>query len=335
MPLKLEKRHKSPNWYIRGTVAGIRIEESTRTSDRKRAEYLKAKRENELLDQHTFGKAKTITFAEAALAYMQAGGEKRFVTPLLDYFGTKPLAEIGQEQADHAAREILPNAKPQTRRRQIYTPLQAIMNHGKRDKAQKVSFTTEKEKPLPVKIPPKKWWPAMQAVATPNLWALLVFMSNTATRVSEALRLTWDDVDLKRGTALLGMTKNGKPRQVHLNAAVVDALKSQKADQDASKRFKNSEKVFNFSDRSNVYRALREKCEKAGIPYFPTHPAGRHTFAARGLEAGWNLKLLQEAGGWSSIKMPAENYGHLEQSQVRDAVMELGKNPGNKNEDDE
>jgi len=328
MPLKVVKRHKSPNWHIRGTVAGIRVEESTGTSDRKRAEYIRSKRENELLDQHTFGKAKTSTFAEAALAYLEAGGEKRFVTALLKHFGPNTLlSEIDQEAADKAAKMILPNAAPQTRIRQVYTPLQAIINRAAKTTKARANIRFEKPKVerKSVTVPPSRWWVEMEKVATPNLWALLVFMSNTATRVSEALRLSWDDVDMKSRTALVGMTKNGSPRQVDLNDAVIDALNVQKAAQDASKRFKGSEKVFNFHHRRNVYRAIKEKCEQADIPYFPTHAAGRHTFAARGLKEGWSLKLLQQAGGWSSIKMPAENYGHLEKSATRDAVMKLGK----------
>jgi site-specific recombinase XerD len=92
-----------------------------------------------------------------------------------------------------------------------------------------------------------------------------------------------------------------------------------------------SDKVFSFSDKQNVYRSLRGACKRAGVPYHSTHPAGRHTFGKRILRAGHSLKLLQEAGGWNSIRMPAENYGHLETSHVRGAVLDLaGENPGKK-----
>lgn len=327
MPLKIVKRPKSPYWIIRGTVAGTVIEESTRTGDRTRAEYLRAKRESELLDAHVYGAKKTATFSDAAIAYMQAGGERRFIAKLLKHFGSKPLASITQTAVDHAAQTLYPKATPATLVRQVYTPITSIMSRAsKSGLCDPVEFERPKVKWKPVAIPPEKWWPAVQGKASPNLWALLVFMSNTGTRVSEALRLKWDDVDMKGSSATLGRTKNGKSRIVTLNAKVVEALQAKKDWEalDRNTRFRTGQ-VFNFKARGNVYRSLRSACERAGVPYYPTHSTGRHTFAKRGLEAGWNLKLLQEAGGWADIKMPAMNYGHMEPSQVREAVLKLGE----------
>jgi hypothetical protein len=36
MPIKLVRRAKSPNWVMRGTLRGIRVEESTRTDNKKK-----------------------------------------------------------------------------------------------------------------------------------------------------------------------------------------------------------------------------------------------------------------------------------------------------------
>lgn len=328
MPLKIVKRPKSPNLYIRGTVAGIYIEESTGTGDRTRAEYLRAKRESELLDQSIYGAKKTATFADAAISYMQAGGEKRFITPLLKHFGTTSLLNITQHSIDHAAAVLYPNASPATRVRQVYTPMASIMKRAAKSKlCDHLDIQRPKVARKPVTIPHDKWWDAMEGTASPNLWALLVFLSNTGTRLGEALRLKWDDVDLKAGTALLGRTKNGKARQTNLNPLVIVTLlaKMEWEKTPVGARFA-SDAVFSYSDKQNVYRSLRGACERAGVPYHSTHPAGRHTFAKRILRAGHSLKLLQEAGGWASIRMPAENYGHLEGSQVRSAVMKLGEN---------
>ena len=49
MPLKIVRRPKSPYWIIRGTLRGIRLEESTGTDDKKAAEEIRAKREAEIL----------------------------------------------------------------------------------------------------------------------------------------------------------------------------------------------------------------------------------------------------------------------------------------------
>lgn len=91
MPLKLCKRPKSPNWIMRGTVRGQSIEETTGTSCKATAEAIRIKREGELLTESVWGKTHTMTFAQAALDYTEAGGEKRFLTPLVRHFGILPL----------------------------------------------------------------------------------------------------------------------------------------------------------------------------------------------------------------------------------------------------
>ena len=48
MSLKLVRRHGSPNWHIRGSIGGCRIEESTYVSDKRVAEEIRAKREAEV-----------------------------------------------------------------------------------------------------------------------------------------------------------------------------------------------------------------------------------------------------------------------------------------------
>lgn len=84
MPLRLVKgRHGSPNWYIRGTVRGCAVDESTGVSDRKKAEEIRIKREAEILERSIHGHAVSRTFAEAAIDYMTHGGERKHLDPIL------------------------------------------------------------------------------------------------------------------------------------------------------------------------------------------------------------------------------------------------------------
>ena len=68
MSLRLVHRPKSPYWIMRGTIRGIRLEESTGTDDKKIAEEIRAKREAELLAESIYGRRATATFAQAALS---------------------------------------------------------------------------------------------------------------------------------------------------------------------------------------------------------------------------------------------------------------------------
>lgn len=143
MPLKLTRRPGSAHWYIRGTVRGIAVFESTGTDREDAAEEIRIRRENALLDQSIHGKRATITFLEAAVSYLANGGSARFMgeedeggkwSGLIGHFGTTKLATIGQDDLDAAATALLPKAAPETRNRQCYTPFIAVWNHAVRNK---------------------------------------------------------------------------------------------------------------------------------------------------------------------------------------------------------
>src|SRR5215469_10450470 len=119
MPIRLVRRTKSPNWIIRGTLRGHRIEESTGTNNKKVAEEIRAKREAEILAQSVYGRRATATFAEAALSYLENGGNRRFLDNVIQHFGTTPLAKIDQDAIDRGARKVYPNVSGATRDRQF------------------------------------------------------------------------------------------------------------------------------------------------------------------------------------------------------------------------
>ncbi|MEY4967285.1 MAG: int1, partial [Pseudomonadota bacterium] len=80
MPLKLKRYStRGPNWYLRGTVRGISVFETTGTNDRKSADTLRIKREADLLERSISGPGATVTFGEAVVSYLNAGGEARFL----------------------------------------------------------------------------------------------------------------------------------------------------------------------------------------------------------------------------------------------------------------
>jgi hypothetical protein len=88
---------------MRGTIRGIRVEETTGTTDKKVAEEIRAKREAKILEQSIHGRVATVTFAEAALSYIDHGGSKRFLDKVVEHFTTTPLAKIDQEAIDKGA----------------------------------------------------------------------------------------------------------------------------------------------------------------------------------------------------------------------------------------
>jgi hypothetical protein len=66
------------------------------------------------------------TFLSAAVAYMQAGGRRKYIAPLIKHFRDKPLSEINQKAIDDAAIALYPRVSPATRNCYVYTPVTEV-----------------------------------------------------------------------------------------------------------------------------------------------------------------------------------------------------------------
>lgn len=316
MPLKLTRRPGSRNWYVRGTVAGQTIFESTGTPRAEDAEIYRAKREGEVSRRRIYGAEATATFLEAAVLYMDAGGEKYYLAPIIDEIGNTPLKDISQETVERLARKLYPNSSPATVNRQLFTPVTAVVNYGARSGlCQPIQLRRPKVK--------SKWRPAaepeqLQAFlqhAPERIGLLALFMALTGRRISEAVNLEWKDMDLQRGEAWIRRTKNEEPFLAYLPPELVAAL--------ANMKKRHPRKVFGYGSRYSVYRAWKETCRKAGIPYMTPHEMGRHTFATwMRRYAGLDLPALMEAGGWKSAAM-VMRYSKVSASEVQKAADQL------------
>ena len=107
-------------------LLGVHVERSTKTSSKRLAQQFLKKWESEI-ERGEFATKNEPTFLVAAVNYMKASGERKFVKPLLDHFGETPLRLINQAAVDAAAVEIYPKQTPATRNRQVYTPVSAIL----------------------------------------------------------------------------------------------------------------------------------------------------------------------------------------------------------------
>ena len=307
---------RSPNWYVRGTVAGLSLFESTGTADRHDAEEFLRQRDRELYQRGALGREAPASFADAVNAYLDHGRPGRFLTPLLDHFRERPLAAIGQAEVDRAAQALYPGRKASTLVRQVYGPVIAVLNHAA-DAGLEGAMRRRIRMPK-VGRPPAQWASDAQVAAllphlNPRLRALVLVMTYTGLRISECLRLRRPDVTLRPAWLLIGRTKNGEPAFVPLPPQAVEAL--------AAVLPEGLEPAFGYVTVQGVNKALKAAAGRAKVPYLSTHRIGRHTFAARLLAEGYDIKLLKEAGRWKTLHIVDETYGHLEQRHAHDAML--------------
>src|SRR6516162_719877 len=142
MSLKLvpPREGRSRHWRIRGTIKGQYIDESTGVSSQVRAEEIRIKRKNELLDRSIFGAKATTTFVEAAFSYLesrQPRGMQRYCIAgwnenspcLIKDFGDTLVNRIDQTMVNKIIRTRFAGRKTGTIVRNLLTPLTAVLRH--------------------------------------------------------------------------------------------------------------------------------------------------------------------------------------------------------------
>lgn len=308
MPLYLRppRPGKSPNWEIRGSYIGKRIEHSTGTPDKKTAAKILARIKDEI-ERGSFAGAGEPTFAGAALKYIQHGGERRFVMKLAEWFGSRPLAQITQAAVDEAAIALYPHATPATRNRQVYSPVSAILKHaghsdplrrpkGGRGGVRHFFFTPEQAAAVI----------AAGTVRDPEYGIFLIFLLYTGARLSEALAIKVESLRLSEATAFAEHTKNGEPRMIHLPPPLVAALAGH------PRGLERRGKLFRFGKCGRLYMWLTDAAQAAGvaIPDGVAYHAFRHTYGAwMRRYCGLDTTGLVKTGAWKS-RESASRYEH-------------------------
>lgn len=303
MPLKLYKRDGEV-WHYTGTVAGRRLRGSTKTTQKREAERFANDVESREL-QGRRDPGAILTFAQAAIKYREAKGDKKYLERVEDYWRDTPVKDITRGAMKRAALEILPQGAGSYRNRAVIVPTQAVINFAASidlcPPLRALRFPEQFATKEPATL---EWVLAFMAHASPHLGALACFMFGTGARISEAISVRWGDIDLQKGTARIVMGKvGGVERIAHLQPALVAALANIPRDRDPEDR------PFPYAS----YRACSDPWEvaikRAGIKRLTPHCC-RHGFATSMLHAGYDPKTVAEAGGWADVSQLFKTYGH-------------------------
>lgn len=241
------------------------------------------------------------TFRDAAESYVANGGEARHLPRLLPYLGDTPLEEISSHDVTELAKHLYPTQKNATRNRHVVMPVRAVLYHAA-DRRWSTAYRIKSfREDAPVRKEPAspEWlhifFRQADADGLPHIAALIMFMSTTGARVSEALRLEWSEVDLVNRTALLLKTKTSTNSKRYLTDRLVVRLHNLRDTAPADKP------VFRMKCRHSVNERIMAICDRAGIKYKPSHTCGRHSMASNAMALGGDIKSTMIAGGWRSI----------------------------------
>lgn len=304
MPLRLypPRPGKSPNWTIRGTHHGVGINETSGTPDRAKAAKLLAKLKDEI-ERGAVKKKGEKTFADAAEAYLEAGGDERFMLRLVDWLQEKPIRLIDQDVIAEAARTLYPKATNATRNRQVYTPILAVLAHaGLRPVVNRPEGALGEARTFYLR--PEQFERLMAAAreVDPELAILFLLCCYTGLRLSEALRIRVSDIWLDESFLYSGKNKNGEPRPVHLPPVLIPPLRDHSAGKGERDR------LLRFVKNKWLYQRAYRAYELADVdPHDEPFHILRHSYGAWMTRAGADLVAT---GAWKS-KSAAAVYEHF------------------------
>lgn len=317
MPLKLYRREGI--WHYRGTIGPSgrrqRLRGSCKTADKDIAARQVAEIEKRYWDGHFDGPAAILTFRKAAELYRKAGKSTRFLDKAEAYFKDTFVKDIASGTIKQMAIELYPRCGGAARNRQGIVPVQAVINHAAEMKLcspiRVRRFKVETKEKTPATL---EWIKAFQREASPAIGALALFMFLTGARVSEAMALEWEDVDLNAGTALIRESKVSKERTAHLPRPLVIALSKVPKIKDRP--------VFVYRHPDDITRAWDGAIERAKIKRLTTHCC-RHGFATGLLRKGVDVVTVAHLGGWKTPAQVLKTYGHaLKKRDLTDLLID-------------
>ena len=189
-----------------------------------------------------------------------------------------------------------------------------------------------------------------------DLEIILKVILFTGLRESEALGLTWDNIDFKAGTlkvckqlqkrrladggATLAPTKNGKSRTLKPAPFVMGLLDRQYREQ-AAQRLRSGEiwqgwqtaeerktaLVFTTPDGKSISQTslryhFKKVVEAIGVPSCRVHDL-RHTFAVLSLQNGDDIKTVQGNLGHATAAFTLDVYGHVSEKMKEDSAARM------------
>jgi integrase/recombinase XerC len=139
--------------------------------------------------------------------------------------------------------------------------------------------------------------------------AMLEVLYATGVRVAELARLDLEDVDLREGSVRV-LGKGGKERIVPLHRKAIEAIRAYLGPREGGTGpvFLNG-RGGRLTVRS-VHRVVRGRARAAGLHRRVTPHTLRHTFATHLLDAGADLRLIQDLLGHARLST-TQRYTHV------------------------
>lgn len=307
-----------------------RIQESSRSTNRRDAESLLNIRKSEIL-RGVFRRPVKIAFGEFGKRYMEHAKinkrswlrDEQMLGHLERFFGSeRQLTEITSADIEGYKMHRRASVSGSTVNREMAL-LKRMFNLAIEwdlylglNPFRKVKFFREYNTGLRVLSPEEE--EELLRNAAPYIQDLVRFALNTGLRIGEIFGLLWSSVDWERNILNVFAPKTQKVREVPLNAEARKVLEFWRLGKKNEFVFYNPESGKPFVDLKTGFKLA---CNKAGITDVTWHTL-RHTFASRLVNRGVDIVTVKELLGHSSLSVTMR-YAHTNLDSKQAAVEKL------------
>lgn len=258
------------------------------------------------------------TFSDAAQAYIRwrkpGKADLSRIQRLVDRLGTLPVAAVTQDDLVRAAGQHGKPVTGATLNREYTRPFAAVLHYARDNKMRDdIRVRAFKERAPIVRVAERADVEVLIANATEPQALLLHWLWELGTRISDALAVMWQDIDLETAVVHLRVGKaGGAVRPLPLPTGLLARLANASNKQG---------RVFPWATRSGVYKWLRPLCKRLGVQFRP-HDA-RRALATEHFDAGADPRLVQELMAHGSIKSTMR-YRHVGVARLAAAQKRRG-----------
>lgn len=146
---------------------------------------------------------------------------------------------------------------------------------------------------------------------------LLMVLYYTGIRLNEIVNLHWEDFDFERKTIHLKVTKGTRDRVIFLHKNIEDLIQNFGLRKEGLVFKSNLGRKYNLR---SVQMIVRQAAQRAGIKKRVTPHTLRHSFATHLLEAGADIRSIQQLLGHAHLQT-TQIYTHVANKDI----IDLGK----------
>ena len=232
------------------------------------------------------------------------------------FYGKEPQ-DLGEAEVRRYVLHLLEERKSHTYVNQCISALKFLYEKVLKRPSPVVNLPRpKKDRKLPEVLSRAEVLRLFEAVSNLKHRALLMMIYSAGLRVGEAVRLRVEDVDSERRLLHVRQGKGRKDRYVMLSEVALESLRDYwRAYRPTKWLFPGQREGCHLHERT-VEKILKQACQKAGIRKDISVHTLRHSFATHLLEAGIDLRYIQEMLGHKSSKT-TEIYNACERAEYR------------------